>query len=267
MPGRVFVFLLFLLILLFLLTQPALLRPLLRLEAPLSTSTPHPTLTPTPTLDPLAALPKVTPSGAGAAAFSLPPVVEAPLPAGPTAVAPPALLKSVSPETVPAGQTSPITWTLTFSNPTSQTVGGVVVADPLPPGLVYQGNDTTQGQVQVTGDLSQTLIVATLGDVPPGGQATIGIVTRVISQTAAGTIYPNTARYTTATLPPAASNEARVTVVGQTAFLPVTGGILDPRTPAGRMTWGGAVVVLLLGLKVARSRGARERRSRGEDKR
>lgn len=74
MPGRVF---LFLLAILFILTQPALLRPVLHLEAPPATATPRPTLTPTPTLDPLAALPKVTPSGAGAAAFGLPPAVSA----------------------------------------------------------------------------------------------------------------------------------------------------------------------------------------------
>jgi sortase A len=75
MPGRLFACLLFLLAILFILTQPALLRPLLHLEAPPATATPRPTLTPTSTLDPLAALPKVTPSSAGA--FSLPPVASA----------------------------------------------------------------------------------------------------------------------------------------------------------------------------------------------
>ncbi|MCL4298428.1 MAG: DUF11 domain-containing protein [Anaerolineae bacterium] len=236
--------------------QAVTLLPSAGLAAQASPTPTLPTAPPRPSQPPEPVPPTPTPLP------SRPPVVEVPPPAtaSPSLTAP-VLLKAVSPETVPAGQTSPVTWTLTFSNPTSQAVSGVIVTDPLPPGLVYLGHDTTQGQVQLTGDLTQTVIVATLGDVPPSGQATIGIVTQIISETVTETVYTNTARYTAATLPPGMSNEARVTVVGQTPFLPVTGGLLDPRTPAGRGVWGGVAVVLLL-LALGR-RGAEEQGSGG----
>jgi uncharacterized repeat protein (TIGR01451 family) len=239
--------------------QAVTLLPSAGLAAQASPTPAPPTATPRPSQPAEPAPPTPTPLPAR------PPVVEVPPPvtASPSLTAP-ILLKAVSPETVPAGQSSPVTWTLTFSNPASQAVSGVIVNDPLPPGLVYFGSSTTQGQVQLTGDLSRTVLVATLGDVPPGGQVKIGIVTQVISQTAAGTVYTNTAQYTAAALPPGLSNEARVTVVGQTPFLPVTGGLLDPRTSVGRGIWGGTGLVLLLFLlRVASSKGAEERRSGG----
>jgi hypothetical protein len=114
--------------------------------------------------------------------------------------------------------------------------------------LVYAGGHTGQGQLELTGDLSQTVVVAHLGEIPPGGQAEIELITGVLSDTVAGTVYTNMATYTALNLEPGASNEARVVVDGGPALLPVTGGPLDPRTPAGKVTWGGGILALLITL-------------------
>jgi uncharacterized repeat protein (TIGR01451 family) len=197
---------------------------------------PEATPVPLPTETPLSPRPPVVdPPG-------LPPT-EPPLP-GPS----PVLRKSVLPATVTAGPGATITWTLHFSNPTTLAIDDLVIRDALPMRLVYAGGHTGQGQLELTGDLSQTVVVAHLGEIPPGGQVEIELITGVLSDTVAGTVYPNTATYTALNLDPGASNEARVVVDGGPALLPVTGGPLDPRTPAGKMTWGGGILALLITL-------------------
>jgi hypothetical protein len=211
-----------------------------------------PTPTQPPPADPPAPPPTETPLP------TRPPVVDGPAPTpvpGATPLPAPALSKSVSPATVKAGEETTATWTLVFSNPTPLLVGGVVVRDPLPD-VAFVNSETSQGNVEITGNLSRTIVVANLGDVPPGEQARINIVTLVMSDTVAGTVYTNTATYSALNVDPGRSNEARLVVEGP-AILPVTGGLLDPRTPAGKVTWGS--LLLLSALPVLVWRRARKK--------
>ena len=176
----------------------------------------------------------------------------------------PNLSKSVSPTTVEAGQVTTVTWTLVFSNPTPLTVAGVTVRDPLPVGLAYLGGRAGPGgQVEITGDVTQTVVVAHLGDVPGGSQAEITIHTLVLSDTVGGTVYTNTAAYSALNGDPGTSNPATLVVEGP-ALLPVTGGLLDPRTPQGRLAWGTGLL-LLLGL-AGWGRNKRFGRKKGEER-
>jgi uncharacterized repeat protein (TIGR01451 family) len=179
----------------------------------------------------------------------------------PTPLPGPGLSKSVSPATVEAGQVTTVTWRLVFSNPTPLTIGGVTVRDPLPVGLAYVGSTVDQGEIEITGSLTEAVVVARLGDVPGGGRAELVIHTLVMSDTTAGTVFTNTATYSALNVDPGASNEAAVVVEGAT-ILPVTGGLLDPRTPQGRLAWGGTLCVVsllpgaaLVALRVRRGRG------------
>ncbi len=205
------------------------------------TSVSPPTETPLPAQPPVVTVP--------------PPPTETPTPA-PTPLPAPALVKSVSPEVVQAGRQTPVTWRLNFSNPTPLTIVGVRVRDPLPQGLVYVGSTASQGQVEITGDISQTVVVANVGDVAPGAQVEIVLDTLVVSDTTAGTVFANRGSYTAANVDPGQSNEVQVVVEG-TAVLPVTGGLLDPRTPAGRVTWGGVMLLAVCGWGVWRFSGRR----------
>jgi hypothetical protein len=56
-------------------------------------------------------------------------------------------------------------------------------------------------------------------------------------------VFINSASYSALNVDPGASNEATVVVEGP-AILPVTGGLLDPRTSQGRLAWGGIVALL-----------------------
>ena len=118
-------------------------------------------------------------------------------------------------------------------------------------------------------DVTQTVVIAQLGDVPGGGSAQVVIRTLVASDTVAGTApgltagtgpglaartgpglaaragYTNTATYSAVNLDPGASNEARVVIEGA-VVLPVTGGLLDPRTPQGKAAWGGMGALALI---------------------
>jgi uncharacterized repeat protein (TIGR01451 family) len=218
-------------------------------EPPTPTPAPPPPGAPTPT--PIPPRPPVV----------NPPVVSptpAPTPtAGPTPLPGPGLSKTVSPATVEAGQVTTLTWTLIFSNPTPLTIGGVVVRDPLPVGLAYVGSDVEQpalgspgGEIEITGGLTETIVVAHLGDVDGGGRAEITIHTLVLSDTVGGTVYTNTATYSALNADPGTSNQAVVVVEGAT-ILPVTGGLLDPRTPQGRLAWGGLLMVAIPGGAIA----------------
>jgi uncharacterized repeat protein (TIGR01451 family) len=212
------------------------------------TPTPHPsapTATPSPPRPPVVALAAVTPTAT----------------AVPVALPGPRLTKSVSPAMVEAGQSATVTWTLVFSNPTPLVVGGVTLRDPLPAGLVYLDSRASQGSVEITGDVTQTVVIAHLGDVQGGGRAEITIRTLILSDTmggtgpglaartspglAARTGYTNTASYSAANLDPGRSNPAAVVVKGA-SILPVTGGLLDPRTPQGKMAWGSFLAALVL---------------------
>ena len=167
----------------------------------------------------------------------------------------PRLTKSVSPSVVETGRTTSVTWTLVFTNPTPLMLGGVTVRDPLPAGLVYVGSNASQGAIEVGGDLTRTVVTARLGDVPGGGRAEILISTQVLSGTPAGTVYTNSATYSAVNADPGASNQATVVVKG-VSILPVTGGLLDPRTPEGKVVWSGGGL-LLLAAAVAAWRGRR----------
>jgi uncharacterized repeat protein (TIGR01451 family) len=146
---------------------------------------------------------------------------------------------------VVAGQVSTVTWRLTFENPTPLTIGELMVRDPLPPGLVYLDGRASRGTVDLSGVLSQTVVVARLGELGPGESAELVIRTAVLSETAAGTVFKNRAGYSALNLDPGRSNEASLVVQGLT-LLPVTGGLLDPRTPGGQITWGMAVLLASL---------------------
>jgi len=216
--------------------------------AVLPTSTPRPQEpipVPPPTETPLPAQPPVVEVP--------PPPTETPTPVSEATPAP-ALVKSVAPEVVQTGQQTQVTWTLTFSNPTPLTVGGVVIRDPLPQGLVYVGSGTSQGTVEITGDISQTVVVANVGDVSPGSQVELVLNTLVLSDVVAGTVYANRANYTAANLDPGESNEVEVVVQG-TAVLPVTGGLLDPRTSAGKVSWGVVMLLAVSGWGMWKYRG------------
>jgi uncharacterized repeat protein (TIGR01451 family) len=164
---------------------------------------------------------------------------------------------------VETGRTTAVTWTLVFTNPTPLMLGGVTVRDPLPAGLVYVGSNASQGAIEVGGDLTRTVVTARLGDVPGGGRAEILISTQVLSGTPAGTVpgltartgYTNSATYSAVNADPGASNQATVVVKG-VSILPVTGGLLDPRTPVGKAVWSGGGL-LLLAAAVAAWRGRR----------
>ncbi len=183
---------------------------------------------------------------------SIPTPTTTPVPTPPPS---PRLTKSVSPSAVETGRTTPVTWTLVFTNPTPLMLGGVTVRDPLPAGLVYVGSGASQGAIEVSGDLTRTVVTARLGDVPGGGRVEILISTQVLSGTPAGTVYTNSATYSAVNADPGASNQATVVVKG-VSILPVTGGLLDPRTPEGRVVWSGGGL-LLLAAAVAAWRGRR----------
>jgi len=217
------------------------------------TGTQKPTLPPTAT--PFPVEPSPVPPPTETPLPTRPPVVELPPTPTPAPLPGPDLRKTVWPEVVRAGEVSTVTWRLTFSNPTPLAIGGLVIRDPLPAGLVYASSQPGQGEVQITGDISQTVVVARLGDVAPGGQVEIMLNTVVISETAAGTVLTNRAGYTALNLDPGHSNEAQVVVEGA-AVLPVTGGWLDPGTPQGQLIWGaGSVLVVLLGYWLKLGRG------------
>ena len=69
------------------------------------------------------------------------------------------------------------------------------------------------------------------------------------SDTAPGTVIVNRASYTAQNIDTGQSNEAKVTVQGLT-LLPVTGGLLDPRTPGGQVTWSLTAVLCVLSVGV-----------------
>jgi uncharacterized repeat protein (TIGR01451 family) len=203
-----------------------------------------PTPTPGPRSDPPSAEPTLTPLPTS------PPVVEL-TPSSPT-ITPeatplpvPGLHKTVSPAVVRAGQISDVSWKLNFSNPTPLTIGGLVIRDPLPAGLVYVSSQTSQGQVGATGSLSQTVVVANIGDLPPGGRVEVVILTQVLSTTRPA-VYANTGRYSGLNLEPGVSNEAKLVVERGTVLLPITGGLLDPHTRIGKIAWGGGALLLLV---------------------
>jgi hypothetical protein len=103
--------------------------------------------------------------------------------------------------------------------------------------------------------------VAHLGDIPGGGQATLIIRTVILSDTLAGTVFTNTASYNARNVDPGRSNQAVVAVKGP-AILPVTGGLLDPRTPQGRLAWGILGAALLAAVYFTRRGPLRRRRDR-----
>jgi uncharacterized repeat protein (TIGR01451 family) len=175
----------------------------------------------------------------------------------PTPLPGPQLHKSVSPARVEAGQVSTVTWTLVFTNPTPLTISGVSVRDALPAGLVYLDSRTDQpvldspaGVIEITGDMTRTVVVAHLGDVPGHSRAQVTIHTLVLSDTLGGMIYINTAGYSGLNVDPGVSNPATVIVEGA-SIQPVTGGLLDPRTPGGKLVWGGFFLLVLPGAAVA----------------
>ena len=104
---------------------------------------------------------------------------------------------------------------------------------------------SSQGAVDLSGVLSQTVVVARLGELGPGESAEIVIRTAVLSDTVAGAVFKNRAGYSALNLDSGHSNEASLVVQGLT-LLPVTGGLLDPRTPGGQITWGMAVLLASL---------------------
>lgn len=73
-----------------------------------------------------------------------------PVTRAPTPRPQPVLHKSVSTDTVPAGQVTWVTWQLAFTNPTPLTIGELVVRDLLPPGLLYLEAETSRGVVEVS---------------------------------------------------------------------------------------------------------------------
>lgn len=224
------------------------------LEAAGLTPTPAPTWTPQPTWTPVP--PPVEPPPAATATpqpAGASPVVTVPPPPTPTPLPAPGLVKSVSPAQVEAGQVSTVTWRLVFANPTPLEVAGLEIEDPLPEGLAYVSSRTGQGMVEMTGSLSSgdaAVVLARVGSIPPGGQVWLEVTTQVLSDTAAG-VYTNTAVYRALNLDPGRSNPAVLAVEEpEPVLLPVTGGLLDPRTPAGKAVWSGGLLAAVLGLAV-----------------
>jgi uncharacterized repeat protein (TIGR01451 family) len=164
----------------------------------------------------------------------------------PTPVSPPELVKSVSPTQVEPGQVANINWVVKFENTLPYPVTNLQIRDPLPVGLEYLGVTLSQGEYFLSDStevVSQTMLVAQVGTVNPGSTASLVIHTRTVSDTQNGDLYINVAGFI-ADGWEGNSNEARVVVVGKKEILPVTGGLLDPATTEGKITWG----VLLLGV-------------------
>jgi uncharacterized repeat protein (TIGR01451 family) len=226
--------------------------------------------------------------------------------ASPTPLPAPGLHKSVSAETVQPGDVTPLTWRLTFSNPTPLTIGSLVIRDLLPAGLLYLDGQSSHGRLEIsprsaaaetqlqelatftttqsltrmmtisgsisstgiisgdfsrTSDLPLTEVVAYVDEVPPGGRVELILNTLVLSDALPGTIYTNMATYAAANLDPGQSNEVEVVVRDRRSILPVTGGLLDPRTPQGQLTWGS---LLLIGVSFGIWYGRRHQSAEGE---
>jgi uncharacterized repeat protein (TIGR01451 family) len=103
--------------------------------------------------------------------------------------------------------------------------------------------ETVQQQAAPAAPPPWTEVVVDLGDIPPGGRAEVIIHTLVVSPTR-GTVYDNIATYSAKNMDPGSSNEATVTVEYAPVILPVTGGLLDPRTPQGKVTWSLILMVI-----------------------
>ncbi|MEM7027999.1 MAG: Ig-like domain-containing protein [Chloroflexota bacterium] len=186
-----------------------------------------PTNTPIPPRPPVVPIPTPSPT----ITPTLPPPT-----AAPTALPQPTLSKRVDRSVVIAGQEHTVTWALTFANPTPLTISNLVIEDVLPTSLVYLESSMPRGAITTTTVGDQTTLTAHLGDLSGGSSVTILIQTVIMSDTAPGTVVVNQASYTAQNIDPGQSNEATVTVQGLT-LLPVTGGLLDPRTPGGQVTW------------------------------
>ncbi|GIK42096.1 MAG: hypothetical protein BroJett011_59290 [Chloroflexota bacterium] len=132
-------------------------------EVQASTTLPAAQITPAPTPRPSAGSSGgITPAGnpppAATSIPARPPVAALPIvptasptapPPGPTPLPVPALVKSVSPAVVKAGQTTAVTWRLTFTNPTPLTIGGLTIRDVLPEGVTYISGSTSLGAITV----------------------------------------------------------------------------------------------------------------------
>ncbi len=252
-----------------------------------------------PPAPPAAGPPTVTPVPPRPPVVDGGPVLTPTVGPAPTPLPAPGLRKAVSAEQVNSGEVTPLTWRLTFSNPTPLTVGSLVIRDVLPAGLLYVDGQSSRGRLEIsprsaagetrlvetvsltatslvtptapitaggvlpqalagTADVPLTEVVAYVDEVPPGGRVEIIINTLVLSDALPGAIYTNVATYTAANLDPGQSNEASVVVRSRLSLLPVTGGLLDPRTPQGQLTWSGSA--LLLWVSVVMWRRHRQRR-------
>lgn len=98
------------------------------------------------------ASPAATPLPGRPPVVSLPPALTAtaaPPTPGPTPLPAPGLVKSVSPAVVKAGQTTAVTWRLTFTNPTPLMISGLTIRDVLPEGIAYVSSSTSRGSITV----------------------------------------------------------------------------------------------------------------------
>jgi hypothetical protein len=106
-----------------------------------------------------------------------------------------------------------------------------------------------------------TELIANVGDVPPNSRVEIIVSTIVISASREMN-YSNIATYSAANLDPGSSNEAKLAVEGTgLTILPVTGDLLDPRTPQGQITWSSVfllLVCLMIGWQRRRARQAQK---------
>ncbi|MCB0197772.1 MAG: DUF11 domain-containing protein [Anaerolineae bacterium] len=84
--------------------------------------------------------------------------------------------------TVRAGQVTPLTWQMTFTNPTPLTITQLVVRDLLPVGLLYTEAETSHGTLAVTGRSAHgqdTRYVVLSSGSPAGQSATITPTQRI----------------------------------------------------------------------------------------
>ena len=197
-----------------------------------------PVNTPIPPRPPVVPIPAPSPT--------ITPTTPPPTPA-PTALPRPKLTKGVDRNVVVAGQVSTVTWQLTFVNPTPLTIGDLVIKDTLHPDLLYLESSTTRGTITTTTIGGQTTWQAHLGELPGNSSVTLVIQTAIMSDTAPGMVILNQASYSARNVEPGFSNEASVTVQGLT-LLPVTGGLLDPRTPGGQVTWSLTALLALFAM-------------------
>ena len=119
-------------------------------------------------------------------------------------------------ETIRRGETAP--FAIIIDNRGESTVGPAIVTDLMPPGFVYVEDSATLDGAPVDVTVSGREIVFSGITVPPGGQATIGLVLRALPATPPGTYINGATIVDDDGDPEAPDTEAPITIVPEAIF-------------------------------------------------